>query len=193
MLTPSLRNAFSVIVSLSATSSSSAFQSTFLKRSAFATRHIGTAIAMAGEERYSIPDQQARFARAKEEKNERYLNIDSIYDGSYLKGKRVAITGGNRGLGLAISKELVKQGAELITINRSSSADLEALEPAETLLGIDVTDDEACAKIADGIKGGPIDIVSLATFLSFVLNVLKRVNNSISLHCLVLSLFLAYQ
>jgi hypothetical protein len=45
---------------------------------------------------YSIADQVARFERAKEEKNERYLNIASVFDGSYLKGKRVLITGGNQ-------------------------------------------------------------------------------------------------
>ena len=39
---------------------------------------------------YSLADQKARFARAKEEKNERYLDITTVYDGSFLKGKRVA-------------------------------------------------------------------------------------------------------
>ena len=51
-------------------------------------------------DRYSIPDQPARFARAKAQKNERYLNIDTVYDGSYLKDKRIAITGANRGIGM---------------------------------------------------------------------------------------------
>ena len=49
---------------------------------------------------YSIGDQIARFARAKEEKNERYVNIGSVYDGSALKDKKILITGANRGLGL---------------------------------------------------------------------------------------------
>jgi len=134
------------------------FQATRVGSIAFC-RTLKTFLAMSESERYSIPDQPARFARAQAENNERYLNIDSVYDGSYFKGKRVAITGGNRGLGLAISQELKAQGAELITINRSNSKELEELEPSENIIGVDVTDDEACARIADGIKGGPIDIL----------------------------------
>ena len=37
---------------------------------------------------FSIADQVARFERAKAEENERYLNIASVFDGSYLKGQR---------------------------------------------------------------------------------------------------------
>lgn len=118
-----------------------------------------TTLAMADSERYTIADQPARFARAKAENNERYLNIESVYDGSYLKGKRVAITGANRGIGLALAKELVSQGGKLIAIVRSSSEELDALKPEEVVTGIDVTSDEACATIASQIKGGPIDIL----------------------------------
>lgn len=114
---------------------------------------------MADSERYTIADQPARFARAKAENNERYLNIESVYDGSYLKGKRVAITGANRGIGLSLAKELVSQGGKLIAIVRSSSDELDALKPDEVVTGIDVTSDEACATIASQIKGGPIDIL----------------------------------
>lgn len=118
-----------------------------------------TTLAMADSERYTIPDQPARFARAKAENNERYLNIESVYDGSYLKGKRVAITGANRGIGLALAQELVSQGGKLVAICRSSSDELEALKPDEVITGIDVTSDEGCETIASQIKGGPIDIL----------------------------------
>ena len=52
---------------------------------------------------YSIADQVARFANAKQTNNERYLDIDSVYNGGELSGKRVLVTGGNRGLGFEIT------------------------------------------------------------------------------------------
>lgn len=106
-----------------------------------------------------MPDQEARFSRAKEENNERYLNIESVFDGSYLKGKRVAITGATKGLGLALATEAKKHGAELVLLNRSESDEASALEPAECILGVDVTDDDIADKLKKEIKGGPIDIL----------------------------------
>lgn len=120
-----------------------------------------TSLAMSSSgDRYTIPDQPARFARAKAEKNDRYLNIATVYDPSFLKDKRVAVTGANRGIGLSLAKELTKQGAKLVAIVRSSSDELDALKPAEIITGIEATSDEACATISDKITGGPIDIVS---------------------------------
>lgn len=52
---------------------------------------------------YSIADQVARFSKAVQENNTRYLNIDSVYDGTYLQGMRVLVTGANQGLGLEVS------------------------------------------------------------------------------------------
>ena len=43
--------------------------------------------------RYSIADQQARFASAKAQHNLRVLDIDSVYDPSYFFGKTVIVTG----------------------------------------------------------------------------------------------------
>jgi NAD(P)-dependent dehydrogenase (short-subunit alcohol dehydrogenase family) len=132
---------------------------------AFTTKTKTSSLAMADSnsnsdsDRYTIPDQPARFARAKAEKNERYLNIASVYDGSYLKDKRVAITGANRGIGLALAKELISKGGKLIAICRSSSDELEALNPEELVTGIDFTSDDQCDTIASQIKGGPIDIL----------------------------------
>jgi len=42
---------------------------------------------------YSLADQVARFARAKEENNERYLNISSVYKSDDMKGKKVLVIG----------------------------------------------------------------------------------------------------
>jgi short chain dehydrogenase len=111
------------------------------------------------QQRYSDPNQPARFAKAKADQNQRYLDITSVYDASFLKGKRVAVTGANRGIGLALAKELTEAGAQLVAIVRSSSIELDALQPVEIVSGIDVTNDAQCASIASQIKGGPIDIV----------------------------------
>lgn len=76
---------------------------------------------------YSMADQVARFAKAKEENNQRYLDIASVFDGGDLSGKRVLVTGGNRGLGLAITKELVAIGATALVLCRSSSPEVNKL------------------------------------------------------------------
>lgn len=110
--------------------------------------------------KYSIADQPARFAKAKEENNQRYLDIDSVFDPTFLKGKRVAITGANRGLGLEIAKVVHEAGGELVAIVRSTSDDLEALNPADMVKNVDATNNDAGAMVVDGIKGGPIDIAS---------------------------------
>lgn len=106
---------------------------------------------------YSLADQVARFSRAKEEKNERYLDISSVYDGSYLKGKRVLVTGGNRGLGFAIVKELVAQGAEVIVTVRGSRGELDSAGVAQVVEGVDVQDTASIKKMAEAITS-PIDI-----------------------------------
>ena len=61
-------------------------------------------------ETYTIANQPLRFATAKIEGNQRMLDIDSVYDGTFLASKRVLVTGGNRGIGLALCKELNSKG-----------------------------------------------------------------------------------
>jgi NAD(P)-dependent dehydrogenase (short-subunit alcohol dehydrogenase family) len=107
---------------------------------------------------YSIADQIARYARAQKEENGRYLDIDTVYDGSYLRGKRVLVTGGNQGLGLAITKELVAQGAETIVVGRRSSPELDELG-VTVITGIDVTDTKAVSEEMVKAVGAPVDIV----------------------------------
>ena len=112
------------------------------------------------EDRYSIADQPVRFAKAKKEDNKRYLDITTVYDGSFLRGKRVAITGANRGVGLSLATEVAEQGGKVVGICRSGSKELDALHPDEVVTGVDVTDDEMCDSLPQKIKGGSIDIVS---------------------------------
>jgi len=141
-------------------------QSPLLAFGAAALAALGFALASSkaayaqpeGERVYSLADQVARFARAKEEKNERFLNIDSVYDGSFLKGQRVLVTGGNRGLGLCIVKELVSQGAEVLVTCRKSSPELDAAGPAQVIAGVDVQDTASVAKMVEEVKA-PVDIV----------------------------------
>jgi NAD(P)-dependent dehydrogenase (short-subunit alcohol dehydrogenase family) len=111
---------------------------------------------------HSIADQVARFAKAKKENNRRYLDITTVYDGGDLSGKRVLVTGGNRGLGLEIVKELVAVGATALVLCRGSSPDLERLVGKWNVYsGVDVTDEEAVRATARKIKsdGGDIDVV----------------------------------
>jgi len=111
---------------------------------------------------YSIADQVQRFANAKKENNQRYLDIASVFNGGDLSGKRVLVTGGNRGLGLEIVKELVGIGATVLVLCRSSSPEVEALVGKWNVYsGVDVTDTEAVKKAAKAIKndGGALDVV----------------------------------
>jgi len=109
---------------------------------------------------YSKADQVARYAKAKAVSHARYLDITCAFDGSYLKGKRVLITGGNQGLGLAIDKELSKQGAEVVVVGRRSSEELDALSGVQVIKGVDVTDTAAIAgKMIQEIGGKPFDLV----------------------------------
>jgi NADPH:quinone reductase-like Zn-dependent oxidoreductase len=136
--------------------------SAFTSLPAFArTSVITTSLAMSSTEaRYSLADQPARFAQAKKENNQRYLDITTVYDASSLKGKRVAVTGCNRGIGLALATELTAIGAKVVAIVRSSSKELDALNPDEIVEGIDQTKDDQTNSLKDKIKGGPIDVVS---------------------------------
>eukprot|EP01035_Chromulina_nebulosa_P020603 gene20603-26713_t len=104
-------------------------------------------------------DQPARFAKAKAENNQRVLDIDSVYDYNYIKGKNVLVTGGNRGLGLAITKELISKGANvLITCrNKASAAGIEGLK--KVIDGIEVTDNKCGDKIVNQLDNIKIDIL----------------------------------
>ncbi|CAJ1949622.1 unnamed protein product [Cylindrotheca closterium] len=111
---------------------------------------------------YSIADQVARFDKAKADNNERFLDITTVYDGGDLSGKRVLVTGGNRGLGFEITKELVSLGATALVLCRSSSKELSRLIGKYNVYdGVDVTDTEAVNKAMKKVKsdGGDIDMI----------------------------------
>ena len=67
--------------------------------------------------KYSLADQVARFAKAKADNNERYLDITTVYNGGDLSGRRVVVTGGNRGLGLEITSISIRlPGGEVVRL-----------------------------------------------------------------------------
>lgn len=110
---------------------------------------------------YSDPDQKARHAQHVAENNQRVLDIDSVFKGADLKGKRVLVTGTDKGLGLALVKELVKHGAKVSGTCRHSSPELDAVLAGadhQILTKVDVTSDEAVAKMAQEVSG-PVDIL----------------------------------
>jgi len=108
---------------------------------------------------YSKADQVARFNQAKAEGNSRYLDIDTVFDGSYLQGKRVLVTGGNQGLGLAIVKELVVQGAQVVVVGRRGSPELDELPNVQVITGVDVCDDTAVSGKMISEIDAPLDYV----------------------------------
>jgi len=103
--------------------------------------------------RFSLADQVARFARAKEEKNEWYLNISSVYNSDALKGKTVLVVGASKGLGLEIIKQLVSDGADAIGTCRSSTSELDAAGAKQIIKDVEVTSTESLTKMAAAITG----------------------------------------
>ena len=119
------------------------------------TRAMGAKIPEG--DHFTMADQPARFAKGKADNNSRMLTTD-YYDGSFLKGQRVLVTGGNRGIGLALVEELVDCGADVVVMGRGSSDELDALEGVQVITGCDVTDtksvEAAVAKVTE-----PVDIL----------------------------------
>ena len=114
------------------------------------------------EPEYSIADQPARFARAKSANDARVLDIDSVYDGSRFRNLRVLVTGANRGIGLALTRELLSQGARVFASVRKPGQELAGLKSGSDGLliidGVDVTEDAAVAKLAREVPE-PLDVV----------------------------------
>jgi len=107
--------------------------------------------------RYSMPDQPARFAKAKKENNERYLHIEKYYNPDFLKGKTVLVTGANRGLGLAITKELIPHCAKVVATARSAWN----MDGVVVVSGIDVQDNKVGDVLVNGLKEKGVDHVDI--------------------------------
>ena len=142
-----------VVFSSAASSSSSRKTASPVVRTV--TRAMGATIP--DDPKYTMADQPARFAKGKSENNARMLTTD-YFDGSFLKGKRVLVTGGNRGIGLALVKELVDCGASVIVTCRSSNEELDGMAGVQVITGCDVTDTASVAKMAEQVTD-PVDIL----------------------------------
>ena len=84
-----------------------------------------------------------------------------------LHGKAALVTAASQGIGLAVAKELLREGARVLVTSRSEenlaqAAAKLAVEPGEvTTLAADVTDPEACARMVSACQErfGQIDIL----------------------------------
>jgi NAD(P)-dependent dehydrogenase (short-subunit alcohol dehydrogenase family) len=91
----------------------------------------------------------------------------NVLDGFRLDGRRACITGGSRGLGLAMARGLAEAGADLVLVARdqaaldSARAELEQTQRSVEILAADVGAREASEAAAVQIvkEFGPIDIL----------------------------------
>jgi NAD(P)-dependent dehydrogenase (short-subunit alcohol dehydrogenase family) len=70
----------------------------------------------------------------------------------------VLVTGGNRGIGLELCRQLAARGDDVIAACRGSSPELEA-SGAEVIEGVEVSDDAAVAKLETMLGGRAIDLL----------------------------------
>eukprot|EP00182_Erythrolobus_australicus_P005842 CAMPEP_0185831308 /NCGR_PEP_ID=MMETSP1353-20130828/1412_1 /TAXON_ID=1077150 /ORGANISM="Erythrolobus australicus, Strain CCMP3124" /LENGTH=293 /DNA_ID=CAMNT_0028529357 /DNA_START=89 /DNA_END=970 /DNA_ORIENTATION=+ len=112
-----------------------------------------------GDTVYSMPDQKARHANHVETDNERAMHIDKLFKKEDFKGKRVLVTGANRGLGLQLATLLVDCGAEVVATCRKVSPELEKLGVAQIIDDADVSSDEKMEAMAKSVKGDALDVV----------------------------------
>ena len=79
----------------------------------------------------------------------------------HLSGKVAVVTGASRGIGLAITRALVEEGARVVAAARGSSAELSALGPAVRVVAADLTSPQGPEKVIDEAVAafGALDIL----------------------------------
>jgi NAD(P)-dependent dehydrogenase (short-subunit alcohol dehydrogenase family) len=107
---------------------------------------------------YSKADQPARFAEQQATNNVRALDIDAVYNKGNVKGKTVIVTGGNRGIGLAIAQELVALEANVYITSR---AEVQMPEGIKVVSGIEVTDDNVGEVLVAGLQAAGVTSVDV--------------------------------
>ncbi len=71
---------------------------------------------------------------------------------------RVLITGGNRGIGLALVRAFLAAGWQVTAACRQASPALEE-SGAGIITGVDVSDPDSVAELAERLRGSPIDLL----------------------------------
>jgi NAD(P)-dependent dehydrogenase (short-subunit alcohol dehydrogenase family) len=78
----------------------------------------------------------------------------------------IVITGGNRGIGLAMARQFKERGDDVVVACRKTSPELKKLG-VEVVEAVDVSDDEAVDHLAGALEGRTIDVlVNCAGILS---------------------------
>lgn len=70
----------------------------------------------------------------------------------------VVITGANRGIGLALTKEFIQKGHEVYALCRNTSPELNELN-ARVVTGVDVANDQGLTTMVEALSGTKIDIL----------------------------------
>lgn len=71
----------------------------------------------------------------------------------------ILITGATRGIGLALTRQLVARGDRVVALCRRCSPELKTIEGIRIIEDVDVTDDAALARLSNQFEHQPIDVL----------------------------------